>query len=81
MSNFRLFGLRNADDVAIRSIGQNVLLSHHVGRYGLGDSDKSRYESTTSILLTASDCHEGRPMPGVLRGCPDRRGAFAYGRG
>jgi hypothetical protein len=33
----------------MRSIGQNAPLSHHVGRYGLGDRDKSLYESTTSI--------------------------------
>ena len=49
MSNFRLFDLRSVSELAIRSIGQNLPLSHHVGRYGLGDSDKSRYESTTSI--------------------------------
>lgn len=49
MSRFRLFCLKNAGDVAIRSIGQSMLLSHHAGRYGLGDSDKSLYESTTSI--------------------------------
>lgn len=49
MSNYRLFGLRSADDLAIRSIGQIVPSSNHVGRYGLGDSDKFRFESTTSI--------------------------------
>ncbi|MDO9144242.1 3'-5' exonuclease [Rhodoferax sp.] len=31
------------------SIGQNALISHYVGRYGLGDSGKSLYGSTTSI--------------------------------
>ena len=49
MSYCRLFGLSNAGDLAIRSIGQTVPLSHHVGRYGLGDSDKFRHGSTTSI--------------------------------
>ena len=49
MSNFRLFGLKKAGDVAISSIEQNVLLSHHVWRFALCDSGKSRYESTTFI--------------------------------
>ena len=80
MSNLRLFGLRNTGDVAIRSIGQNMLLSHHVGRYGLGDSDKSRYESTTSIncqrLPTAIAMKVSQCL-GVPRGGPARRGAHA----
>jgi DUF1016 N-terminal domain/UvrD-like helicase C-terminal domain len=33
----------------MRSIGQNVPLSHYVGRYGLCDRVKYLYESTTSI--------------------------------
>lgn len=49
MSDFRLVGLKNSSDPAIGPIGQTVLLSHHVRRYRLADSDKSRYESTTSI--------------------------------
>ena len=40
-----------------------MLLSHHVGRYGLGDSDNSRYESTTSInrppAVEQGDSREG----------------------
>ena len=31
------------------SIGQATPISHSFGRYGLGDRDKSLYESTTSI--------------------------------
>jgi superfamily I DNA/RNA helicase len=33
----------------MRPIGQNWLISSHLGRYGLGNSDKSLYGSTTSI--------------------------------
>jgi superfamily I DNA/RNA helicase len=33
----------------MRSIGQRVQVSSHFVRYGLGDRDKSLYESTTSI--------------------------------
>lgn len=33
----------------MRPIGQNAPISRHVGRYGLGDRDKSLYGSTTSI--------------------------------
>jgi superfamily I DNA/RNA helicase len=33
----------------MRSIGQKTPISHNFGRYGLGDTDKSLYESTTSI--------------------------------
>ena len=33
----------------MRSIGQNAPISRQFGRYGLGDSDKFLYRSTTSI--------------------------------
>lgn len=33
----------------MRSIGQNAPLSHYVGRYGLGDTQKYPDKSTTSI--------------------------------
>lgn len=49
MSCFSLSGFRNAGDTAIKSIEQNLQLSDHTGRYGLGDTAKSRYESTTSV--------------------------------
>lgn len=58
----------------MRPIGQNALISSHVGRYGLGDSDKSLYGSTTSInrqrLIRAIDMKvsKGLEFPGLRRG-------------
>ena len=42
MSNYRLLDLRNMGDAAMKSIGQGVPLSHHVGRYRMGDSHEGR---------------------------------------
>ena len=33
----------------MRPVGQGAQVSSHFGRYGLGDSDESLYESTTSV--------------------------------
>ena len=64
----------------MRSIGQNAPISRHFGRYGLGDSDKFLYGSTTSIThlrvarVIAVKVSKGLEFP---RSGAARRGAYA----